>query len=1271
MKPIVFFTDTGKDGDDLIATVHVILQAKSAGIIPLDTSIILVTADEIPANEKGIQDPNGQYGLRAQYLTMQLAKLKEEVPLPAGTFPQVIAGPRTTYYRYSEEKKAFSHEASGSEAFYLNNEVQTYFADKDCDNFSCTLSPIEEPLAWLETLKPMIFQEGATFISIAAFDAIGDVLKLIPGQHQENFSVITMGYNRPYSAEEYQQKTNDPNRLPYNARTTDPQKALQAITTLTELPHSFHVVSGTTRTLPKYDANSWLASFIEITSRAYPIYAGHYAKSLLISMIEFIKNSKYKGFWPHDVVASLMMLLEQGQWEKLGLPKLNREMLFTEVESLDAQRIRLRMIGNTGVLLDSTVPAEENDQAVSTENHAFTYGKELDVVFFSSLLHLLALEALPTTQKQELKILPYYKKIVELKARLFDSNNPEVKIALAQEIQINWNLVCLMELQQQLALQTQVKATESQELTAEYKLNLPDISYVLGSQGTAEFTLAKFSEGQAKFLYDLVTMVVNSASQNEASRSFLGEQVLKWLKDFAEIIQKLNIELEDYYLPYFTDAWAEASRNKTINPLTSFMYNCLRASMIPERVCDLLEQNGKLGVEFKRTGNSLLYAYEATIKDNLSIPFPEGVRGMSPAYKALLSLTQHSISNKLAFLFHLAIHDAGKGDTIKNAVKLHPGGFYMVKLEDSYYYIVKMNDGYFQYQTPNTLPEIDERIFKEANRHVDHDDALEIYARVGSMVANCSPTEFLLYGEVIDEELREDTRDAIALCDELISLCNEINIAQIVQGEIPFAGIKKGLDRFFEAYKQDPLKAELIFAHHCYDIFGAAPLDSLASVTAGNSKEIHLKINLLYETLLEVAEEDLGKEVSATAYHRYREKLAHAIPAILKSEDTPESSVVLAKTRLAQMLRCHLFKTRTDESEQMSIAEDGAYESRTTLFVESIDAAFQLLDHESQEKLVECLNRNIDSSGRPSVMLMYGPKLLLTATTGSEFAANDPTNKTKIAECLAPMLDLYTELYNLQAKKSAEYSFMDVGDLAKIVEKVFNWYKDASLQQKNCFASMLACLQATGRAEAFLNGLGDIKTQSSENQLAQIKECLSKTNLPFTVSEAGLVAVKLPDVEPVDDKVSESKPNPIEEIIKVIHSQNTKAKKQQVLLTHVREKNLSVEELNELYHQVKHIDALNTHRNPRWDNFFGVKNTASWRDTLAQFRKVALETLFAEVEYEEDRAEKLSKLETAKKMPLFAEHRNNSILTGAWGRTTAVRRIEEEEDVLYDAPVLE
>ncbi|KTD13345.1 hypothetical protein [Legionella jamestowniensis] len=1274
MKPIVFFTDAGKDGDDLLATIHSILQAKSAGIIPMDTPIHLVTTDEIPCDDKGIQHPEGQYGLRALYLTMQLAKLQQQLKLPPEAYPTILVGPQTTYYSFDQEKQKFYHQETDSFAFYPGEEIEQYYSKSDIDRSGCGL---KDSSVWVEKLQHAT-PDGATLVSIAGFDAVSDFIAAIPSEQQQNFSLTTMGYNKPYSDADYELRTAS-KHFPYNARITDPHKASEAIINILKL-NGFHVVSETTRTLPKYDQNNWLASFSEIMARAYPLHTGQYSESLLSAMVAFLKHSKYHGFWPHDVVSTLAVLLEHGQWEKLELPKLKKEMLFTSVENALAQQLSFRMVGTTGVVIDSTVATEENDIKLGTEGQFFTYGKELDPIFFTSLLHFLAIEALPVENKKAFTSLQAsYKTILQLKARLFElkqtaDSEPAVLQALEQEIKALWTLTSLKELQNQLALMME------DELLSE------DIQYILGTENTG-FSIAKFTTQQAKGFHHFISTLITWGEQLN-DKSMLSEELLKWIKELAESLQKMKFELTEPMVANLQKALLQVSPEKKFSPLTTALMNELRLmSLYTDRVRELLKERGTLGIEFKRTGNSMLYAI-AALSGHLTIPFPRGIYGMTEQYKALLSLRDQKPSYRQAFLFHLAIHDAGKGDVIKNhdagkgdviknAVRMNEKGNYFIAIEDKYYQL-----------EPNALQEVHREDFLAATEHVDHDTALEVYATAGARLKQCSLTEFLIWGGPSTEV---NDKETFAVCDELISLCNETNIAQIVQGEIPFIGVKKGLDLFFEAYAQDSEKAKLIFIHHCYDIFGAAPLDSFASITGGFSPEIHIKINLLYETLLEVAQEQLGEKASSEAYHRYRQKLAKAIPEIAVLENSQET-VILAKTRVAQMLRCHLFKTETNaQTKQQTISENGVYDEHTRLFVRSIEKAVNKLPQPLQDELIEFLNRNTYQVGKPAVMVMYGPKLLLTGTTGAEFAPVDPTDEQVLVDCLIPMLSLYHDLYDFQANRlqasSTSYGVIDVNDLALIVQRVFPWYQKAAFAEKNTFASLLFTLQTKGLAKEFLAKLGDPKLlQSESQQLAKLTEVISTFDVPFEVTEAGLrvkvspslskespltPATKSPDPK-VEEVPSEPKLSTLREsevkmptidkisgILAAIDEGQTKFRKQEILLEEVNKRQFSVEEFNSLYMKIKNIEALNEHRNPRLDSFFGLKNTTSWRKTLSIFRGLALKALEAEVNCCDNADKQLDMLETAKKLPLFCEHRNNSVFSGAWGRTASVRTIDE------------
>ncbi|MDI9817898.1 MULTISPECIES: hypothetical protein [unclassified Legionella] len=1262
MKPIVFFTDPGKDGDDLIATIHVILQAKAAGILAHDAPVKLVTTDEIPCDEYGNQHPEGKYGLRALYLSMHLSKIQKQLGLPLSSLPEVIPGPITSYYQYDEEKKRYYHQPSGSEAFYPVEEINEYYTRQPGDK-RCLLS--EQSNDWINKVKASTI-EGASLISIAAFQGVADFLGALSEEERRKFTVTSMGYNKPYTDEDYQSRTANPHRLPYNARITDPEKAATAITALTK-QNSFHVVSGTTRALPKYDGSgSWSANFTEIMARSYPLYAQAYSPLLLSGIVNFIKHSKYKGFWPHDAVPALMILLEQGNWSKLRLSELKKEMLFTAVKNVNASNLHLRMIEKTGVLIDSSVPGEENDLAVGNEMQSFVYGEELDVIFFTALLQVLAIEALPVAQKANSLLLPHYKNILIIKEELFKlRQNPQANSAriegLERGIKSTWAMLGLMELQQQLALKSQDNLE-------------PEALFIFGSEAEG-FTLANLTENQAQSLNELVTLLIDWAQKGK-NKYLLDESFLKLIRGMAELMLATGVELT------VSEKVRDVFEAPKPSLIFSQFFNDMRNALLPtRRVKSFLQQ--QFGMEFKRTGNSLLYASIA-LHGNLEIPFPIGISGMSEQYQDRLCLSNQPPENRQAFLWHLAIHDAGKGDLIKKSVRKNTQGMYIIYLDDNYHQFNPEN---------NVVTSTSKEDYEQANSEVDHDTALVIYSATGSSLHHCTRTEYLLWGEPAPATI---DKKAIKICDELILLCNEVNIAQIIQGEIPFAGVKKGLDLFFEAYKQNPQKAGLVFVHHCYDIFGAAPLDSIVSITAGKSPELHLKINLLYETLLEVARQPLDENSSRIAYDRYRQKLAQATPEILNA--TEKENEVLAKTRLAQMLRCHLFKTKQSEN-QLLIAEDGYYEERTHAFVEIINTSLQSLETNEQTNLIHHLNRSGEENA--AVMVMYGPKLLLTATAGSEFASVDLNDKAKITECLAPMLRLYNKLYGLQLQQGANYSVIDVNNLALIIEKLFSWYQKAEQQQKQTFADLLFMLQEKGLAKGFLEKLGN----TIPVQLAQMKAALP-AELPFAVTEEGQLIkadeiieeeIKLAESQPtspVETIIEDIKPNVVDEeskvianvpskqrekaviqesqiqsspecslvetIIEAINKASTKADKQQALIAQVKlnQEKLSLEDMVDLYAQIKSIKELNEHQNPLRDRFFGIHNTNSWSETLRQFRAVAFNILKREVQGQSGN-ERIRTLDEAKKLLLIYEHTNNSFFAGAWGKTTTIRLINK------------
>ncbi|KTC93523.1 hypothetical protein OQJ18_04010 [Fluoribacter dumoffii] len=1036
MVQIVYFTDPGKDGDDLIATVHLIMQAKKAGIIDPLTPIKLVTTDEIPCDEYGVQKPDGKYGLRALYLKMQIEKLQKQLDLPTEHLPEIIPGPVTTYYSYDEELKKYHYKSSESDAFYPTAEVIEYYQQSEVTvGPEYLLSSSEN--AWTKKIKHK--NEETVLVNIASFNGIEDFLSQIPPQEQKKFKIFNMGYNKPYSAEDYQNNTANTNSLPYNERSTAVKSAAPVATALAH-NNVFHIVSGTTRTLPKYTQITSMKGTADVLSRSFPLLSGHYAPVLLTSIVEFIKNSKHKGFWPHDAVATLMALIEISNWKPIFGTDILKEMLFTDSVKVPAHDLRLRVLNGTGILIDSSVPADKDDIAIESDEH-FIYGKEIDSVFFTSLLHAIALSAFNPNSD----LLNYYLNIIKLKSEVFylrqEGKTDSVK---EKSIKSFWIKANLLELQHQLELQVQGNPNEA-------------VKFILGAEAL-------------------------EAENKQALR----KNILKWIREISAFLHFFEeFDLPESIAEEINKAFLLPTTEKKLNALTGIFVNHLRTHLMPsERSCDLLKQEEKLAAEFKRTGNSVLY-YHLAAENKFDTAFSDGILGMSSEYKKLLRLEEHSPTNKAAFYLHLALHDAGKGDFIKNAVHKDAQGDYIIHLPSGNY--VKISEA-------KEISSADALQFVQAKEYVDHDLALEFFGYAGSKEKDCSATEYLLFGGPAP---KQENKQKYVFCDELFNLCNEMNIAQIVQGEIPFSGIKKGLDLFFAAYKQNPKLAELVFVHHCYDIFGAAALDSMVSIT-GNSPEIHLKINLLYQVLVDVAQQQHLNSPAEEAYTLYRKKLAAAIPDILNSKP---SSHDLAVTRIAQMLRCHLFRTsKNPDNNQITINEEGQYEPRTRLFVESIDAAFHQLPRRDRHKLISFLD-NTGTEGNPAVMVMYGPKLFLSATTGGEFASPEPTDKKKITECLMPMLKLYMNLYEFQSSRSTKYSSIDVNDLSLIVSKVFTWYKDADKQQKERFARLLFILQKNGQANAFLNQLGDIKSKTASEQLTKLEECLKNIALPPIVLE--------------------------------------------------------------------------------------------------------------------------------------------------------------------------
>lgn len=88
---------------------------------------------------------------------------------------------------------------------------------------------------------------------------------------------------------------------------------------------------------------------------------------------------------------------------------------------------------------------------------------------------------------------------------------------------------------------------------------------------------------------------------------------------------------------------------------------------------------------------------------------------------------------------------------------------------------------------------------------------------------------------------------------------------------------------------------------------------------------------------------------------------------------------------------------------------------------------------------------------------------------------------------------------------------------------------------------------------------------------------------------------------------------------------------------------------------------------------YGIINTGSYRKVAKEIREKALEKLRTDIKSIKDRylnmdSHKIHELNNkminamlmkAREMPIFKDHRNNFIFTGAWGRTTAVWEIDQ------------
>lgn len=87
---------------------------------------------------------------------------------------------------------------------------------------------------------------------------------------------------------------------------------------------------------------------------------------------------------------------------------------------------------------------------------------------------------------------------------------------------------------------------------------------------------------------------------------------------------------------------------------------------------------------------------------------------------------------------------------------------------------------------------------------------------------------------------------------------------------------------------------------------------------------------------------------------------------------------------------------------------------------------------------------------------------------------------------------------------------------------------------------------------------------------------------------------------------------------------------------------------------------INRHRNDFRDIFFSVNHTSSWRDKMEAARSKAYGLLKQEANAINDVHERKTYYLQWRNHPLFAEHRRDSVFTGAWGRTSTKAKIVDE-----------
>jgi hypothetical protein len=79
---------------------------------------------------------------------------------------------------------------------------------------------------------------------------------------------------------------------------------------------------------------------------------------------------------------------------------------------------------------------------------------------------------------------------------------------------------------------------------------------------------------------------------------------------------------------------------------------------------------------------------------------------------------------------------------------------------------------------------------------------------------------------------------------------------------------------------------------------------------------------------------------------------------------------------------------------------------------------------------------------------------------------------------------------------------------------------------------------------------------------------------------------------------------------------------------------------------------------------FSDYHSVEWQKTLAEIHKITYEKLMKEVKALERSEDKLLLLEKSRLLPIFNEHQANHIITGAFGRTDVVIRIDEAMELI-------